>query len=107
VNVREQLRDSSSLLRFLIGLIRVRKQCPEIGGRDWRILATRKPGVLALEYEGRIVTVHNLTQEPVELTIETESDRLESLLDQETSRGRGGKHRLRLEPYGYAWFRAG
>jgi maltose alpha-D-glucosyltransferase/alpha-amylase len=105
VNVREQLRDSDSLLRFLIALIRVRKECPQVGEGDWRILATRTPSVLALEYGGKVVTTHNLAPTPVELTIETTGDTLEGLFGPETSRGRGGKHRLRLEPHGYAWWR--
>jgi hypothetical protein len=61
--------------------------------------------VLALEYGSRIVTAHNLGGEPAEFTIDTAGNTLESLLGPETSRGRGGKHRLRLEPYGYAWYR--
>jgi maltose alpha-D-glucosyltransferase/alpha-amylase len=107
VNVREQLRDPESLLRFLIGLIRVRKECPQVGDGEWRILATRKPSVLALEYGSRVVTAHNLAARPVEFTIETAGDTLESLLGPETSRGRSGRHRLQLEPFGYAWYRVG
>ena len=105
VNVREQLRDPRSLLRFLIALIRVRKECPQIGAGEWRILSTRKPNVLALAYGDRVVTVHNLAGTPVEFTLETPGDTLEGLLGLENSRGRRGKHRLRLEPFGYAWFR--
>jgi maltose alpha-D-glucosyltransferase / alpha-amylase len=107
VNVRDQLRDSGSLLRFLIGLIRVRKEAPQIGNGEWRVLATRKPSVFALEYGSQIVTTHNVASTPVEFTIETAGNTLESLLGPETSRGRGGKHRLKLEPYGYAWYRIG
>jgi len=108
VNVDAQLRDSGSLLRWLIGMIRVRKQCPEIGSGKWRALATRRPGVLALRYDlaGRgVVCVHNLADEPVEVTLPVDGD-LESLLGHERSTARGGRHRVRLEPYGYAWYRA-
>ena len=63
--------------------------------------------MLALEYGSRVVTAHNVAATPVEFTIETAGDTLESLLGPETSHGRGGKHRLQLEPFGYAWFRVG
>jgi maltose alpha-D-glucosyltransferase/alpha-amylase len=104
VNVEQQLRDPGSLLRWLTRLIRVRKQCPEIGGSEWRVLATRRPSVLALQY-GPVVCVHNLSDEPQELTVDVGLGVLESLLGEETSLGRGGRHRLRIEPLGYAWYR--
>jgi maltose alpha-D-glucosyltransferase/alpha-amylase len=112
VNVDEQQRDPDSLLRFLIRLIRVRKQCPEIGAGEWRALATRKPQVLAVQYAlpGRgVVCLHNFGDAPVEVTFTVDlpgGEQLVSLLGPESSAGRGGTHRLRLEPYGYAWYRA-
>ena len=112
VNVEAQQRDPGSLLRFLSRLITVRKQSPEIGRGDWRVLATRKPQVLAVQYAlpGRgVVCVHNLGETPVEASFTIDlpgGDRLLSLLGPETSDGPGGTHRLRLEPYGYGWYRA-
>ena len=112
VNVEAQQRDPDSLLRFLTRVIRVRKQCPEIGNGEWRALATRKPQVLAVQYAlpGRgVVCVHNLGDAPAEVSLTVDlpgGEQLESLLGPETSTGRGGTHRLRLDPYGYAWYRA-
>src|SRR4051794_15939269 len=45
VNVDDQLRDPSSLLRWMIGMIRIRKQCPEVGDSEWQVLATGNPQV--------------------------------------------------------------
>ena len=93
-------------------MIHVRKQCPEIGIGDWRPLAPRKPQVLAVQYAlpGRgVVCVHNLGDASVEVSLSVDlpgGERLESLLGPETSAGRGGMHRLRLDPHGYAWYRA-
>ena len=112
VNAEAQQRDPDSLLRFLTRLINVRKQSPEIGAGEWRALATRKPQALAIQYAspGRgVVCVHNLGETPVEVSFTVDlpgGDRLVSLLGPETSEGAGGTHRLRLDPYGYGWYRA-
>jgi maltose alpha-D-glucosyltransferase/alpha-amylase len=108
VNVDAQLRDPTSLLRLLIELVRVRKECPEIGRGEWRVVPTRNRSVLALEHRlgaGRVLCVHNVAPEAAEVTVTLDAPVLRSLLGPETSRGAGGRHRLRLEPYGYAWLR--
>jgi maltose alpha-D-glucosyltransferase/alpha-amylase len=108
VNVDAQLRDPTSLLRLLIELVRVRKECPEIGRGEWRVVPTRNRSVLALEHRlgaGRVLCVHNVAPEAAEVTVTLDAPVLRSLVGPETSRGAGGRHRLRLEPYGYAWLR--
>ena len=113
VNVEEQLRRPDSLLRRLTELIRIRKECPEIGSGAWRILPTRRRDVLAVAYErlgSAVVCLHNLADEPRDVTVEPGVDggeRLRSLRGGETSRAPDGRHRLRLEPLGHEWFRAG
>jgi maltose alpha-D-glucosyltransferase/alpha-amylase len=112
VNVEAQRRDPNSLLRWLIRLIRLRKECPEIGWGGWQIVATGSANVLALAHEWRgnvVVCVHNLDSEPHEVVLRLEgSERLTSLTDDEASGAdRSGRHRLALEPYGYRWYRAG
>jgi maltose alpha-D-glucosyltransferase/alpha-amylase len=113
VNVEEQLRRPTSLLRWMIQLIRVRKECPEIGTGDWRILPTRSRHVLAIVYMGRdsaVLCLHNFGEEPREVTLDLDisgGDRLRSLLGNGDSHRSAGRHRLRLEPLGYDWYRAG
>jgi maltose alpha-D-glucosyltransferase/alpha-amylase len=50
VNVEQQRRDPGSLLSWLIRMIRVRKELPEIGWGERDVVPTRSPGVLALAY---------------------------------------------------------
>jgi maltose alpha-D-glucosyltransferase / alpha-amylase len=109
VNVEEQSRRPTSLLRWMMEMIRVRKECPEIGAGDWRILATRDRHVLALLYERRnerVLCVHNFAGEPREITLALDgASFLRNLLGREDSRATGGRHSLRLEPLGYEWYR--
>ena len=112
VNVERQQRDSSSFLRWMGDMIRLRKECPELGWGEWKLVSTRTPSVLALVYRWRgetVVTVHNFGDRPSEFTLGLETaERLVSLReDHEAATARKGRPRLRLEPYGYAWYRLG
>ncbi len=111
VNVEQQQRDPGSLLRWTARMIRLRKECPEIGWGEWRVVPTGARAVLALEYRWRgstIVCVHNLDGEAREARIRLGRGMLTNLADVEEfgSDGRG-QHRIPLEPYGYRWFRYG
>jgi maltose alpha-D-glucosyltransferase / alpha-amylase len=111
VNVADQKRDPSSLLRWMMRMIALRKECHEIGDGEWRILRTRSPHVLALRYdfEGEtVVTFHNLSRRATEVSVRADDaggSHLVSLLDLDDSREREGRHRLRIDAYGYHWFR--
>jgi len=111
VNVEQQRREQGSLLRWTARMIRLRKQCPEIGWGDWRIVAAGARSVLALEYRWRgstIVCVHNLAGEPCEARLRVGGATLSNLLDEEDiASDERGTHRIPLEPYGYRWFRCG
>jgi len=111
VNVEEQSRRPTSLLRWMMEMIRVRKECPEIGAGAWKILATRDKHVLAVLYERRdsaVVCVHNFGDEPREVTLGLgQASRLRSLLGTDDSRATNGRHALLLEPLGYEWYRVG
>jgi maltose alpha-D-glucosyltransferase / alpha-amylase len=111
VNVEEQQRDPDSLLGWMTGMIRLRKQCPEIGWGDWRILPTGSRNVLAIAYTWRgntIVTVHNLAQVPREAKLRLGGGVLTDLVDVEEIRAtRGGVHRVTIDAYGYRWLRLG
>lgn len=114
VNVDTQRRDPGSLLNWMIKMIRVRKECPEIGWGEWVALPTGINGVLALCYSwrsNRVVVIHNFSREPQEVTLRIggdDGDRLVDLLDTDDSRAtKSGKHRIALPAYGYKWYRVG
>jgi maltose alpha-D-glucosyltransferase/alpha-amylase len=113
VNVEDQRRDPDSLLHWVIRMIRVRKECPEIGWGSWRTLSTRSPHVLALQYQWRgsgVVCLHNFSGEPSEASIQVPGDggeRLTDLIDDDVSIATRGTHRIGLEAHGYRWYRVG
>ena len=111
VNVEEQRRDPDSLLRWITDMVRLRKQCPEIGWGDWRIVPSGSRNVLAIAYMWRgntIVSVHNLAQAAREAKLRLGGGTLTDLIDVEEIRaGRDGVHRFPLDAYGYRWLRLG
>jgi maltose alpha-D-glucosyltransferase / alpha-amylase len=114
VNVENQRRDPDSLLRWMIRMIRLRKECPEIGWGDWKLVRTNQPAVLAMLYEWRhrrLLCVHNLAHAPCEVRLKIGAeggDLLANLVDRdEAVADSRGVHHVELEPYGYRWYRVG
>lgn len=114
VNVESQQRDPGSLLNWMARMIRLRKECPEIGWGDWTVLATGSPYVLALRYDWRgnsVVVVHNFADHPQMVRLRPGVERGHLLVDlireEESRAGASGVHRLALDAYGYRWFRVG
>lgn len=73
VNVRAQRRDGDSLLRWFEELIRVLRECPEIGVGEPSVVDIPLPRtVLAHRFqapEGAILLLHNLADRPVVLDL--------------------------------------
>ncbi|RYZ50053.1 MAG: trehalose synthase, partial [Chitinophagaceae bacterium] len=72
INVEAQRRDPGSLLNWMTALIRLRKECPEIGWGNWQLVATKELSVLGICYrwEDRFVLAfHNFSDKPVEIRI--------------------------------------
>jgi maltose alpha-D-glucosyltransferase/alpha-amylase len=114
VNVAAQRRDPSSLLNVVERLIRTRKECPEIGWGQWRLLDAHAPMVLAhyCEWRGRsLLVLHNLSREPTIAQLDLsqyQCDHLIDLLDdQRASPVEEGCFETRLQGYGYRWYRIG
>lgn len=114
VNVADQQRDPHSLLNWNAAMIRLRKECPEIGWGEWRLLSTGSPHALAMQYDWRgnaVVIVHNFSERAVSVRIRPRADggdRLVDLRTEDYSRARpSGTHHIVMEPYGYRWFRVG
>ena len=113
INVEAQRRDPDSLLNWTADMIRVRKECPEIGWGDWKILPTRSPNLLVMRYDWRgnaLITIHNFDEKPHEarLRLGPGGDRLVNLLvEKESQADETGTHKIALEGYGYHWYRVG
>jgi maltose alpha-D-glucosyltransferase/alpha-amylase len=114
VNVEKQRRDPESLLSWTACMIRLRKECPEIGWGDWTILPSGAPTVLAMRYDWRgnsLVIVHNFDDKSHEAKIKPQVDcgeKLVNLLHKDESHAdESGAHRIALEAYGYRWYRVG
>ncbi|MEI6949266.1 alpha-amylase family protein [Paraflavisolibacter sp. H34] len=114
VNVEDQRRDPNSLLNWMTALIRLRKECPEIGWGDWQILDTGIPQVLAICYSWQgnsLLTLHNFDVQPYEVLLPFKKIKEEKLVDLMTNAhsqaDEKGFHRLSIEAYGYRWLRAG
>ena len=115
VNVAKQRRDPSSMLNWT-ERIRMRKEVPEIGWGDFKVIATPDPAVLIIRYDWRnnsVLFVHNLDEKPREISFAVglaggAGKLLINLLSEDHSNANDrGKHSLVLEAYGYRWYRAG
>ena len=106
-NVAAQTGDPGSLLGRVRAMVRARRSAPEIGWGEWRLLDAGSEAVLALSCEwrgGRVVTLHNLSGERVETTLEADGP-VTSLLGRDDVPGEDG--RIALEPHGFRWLRIG
>lgn len=113
INVAEQRRDPDSFLNWTANMIRVRKECPEIGWGRCTVLETGSPSVLGLRHDWRgnaVVGLHNFAESPCEVRIDLEENvsRLSNLLaDEDLRAGEDGGFRVALDALAYAWFRVG
>lgn len=113
INVSDQRRDPDSLLNFVSLLVRRYRECPELGWGPVEVLDQPHRPVLALRSaldDGTVVTVHNLSPEPVtvplDLTAAVGGHRLvDLLLDGAVRLDDRGRAEIPLEGYGHRWFR--
>lgn len=114
INVAAQRRDPESLLNWTERIIRMRKECPEIGWGSCKVLSTKSPHVLALRYDWRgnaVIAVHNFDRKPHSITLTAEAERRERLVnllsEHHSVADEQGQHHIPLEAFGYRWFRVG
>jgi len=114
VNVEAQRRDPNSMLNWTERMIRLRKECPEIGWGSYKLLKTGDPSVLGIQFEWRnnaLIILHNFHEKPKSISLQVDHPdgrRLINLLIGEHSQARpNGKHTIVLEGYAYRWFRVG
>ncbi|MDQ2694740.1 MAG: alpha-amylase family protein [Pseudomonadota bacterium] len=114
VNVADQRRDSDSLLNWMERLIRRRKECPEIGLGECRLMDTARPAVFAhrCDWHGStVIAVHNLSAAPQRVTLALDdAAEIEELLDllghRDCRPQPDGTLPLELDGYDYCWLRA-
>jgi maltose alpha-D-glucosyltransferase / alpha-amylase len=114
INVESQRRDTGSFLNWTAQMIRLRKECPEIGWGTYDVLDSGLPSVLAMRYEWRgnaLLIVHNFAEQPHEVRLKLhdgDGDRLSNLLrDEDIVADDDGTLRIRLDALDYRWFRIG
>ena len=114
INVEAQRRQPDSLLNWMTTMIRLRKECPEVGNGDWEIIEVNHPQVLVLYYKGldqRLLTVHNFSEEPLEVKMKLKRHKIDRLVDllniEESVADKKGAHQLLVGTYGYRWLRVG
>jgi maltose alpha-D-glucosyltransferase/alpha-amylase len=104
------------MLNWTERIIRMRKEVPEIGWGDFRVIATRDPAILIVRYDWRnnsALFVHNLDEQPRETTFSVglagdQGKHLINLLSEDHSESDArDKHTLMMEAYGYRWYRVG
>jgi maltose alpha-D-glucosyltransferase/alpha-amylase len=112
VNVEDQRRDPRSMLNWMTSLIRLRKECPEIGWGAWQILTTDVREVLVMRYQGTagsLVILHNFSELPREVTLSlkqvTSTKLMDLMANDENIAGPSGKHDITLQSFGYRWLR--
>jgi maltose alpha-D-glucosyltransferase/alpha-amylase len=114
VNVADQRRDPGSVLNSIERLIRMRKECPEVGWGEFTVLDTGTPAVLGLHITWRhnsMVTLHNFADQSQELVLDVKDAAEQPLTDLLSSDhsmpDQKGRHAISLPPYGYRWYRVG
>jgi maltose alpha-D-glucosyltransferase/alpha-amylase len=112
VNTRDQSRDQSSLLRWFEQLIRVVRECPEIGNGTPSVVDVPAPrSVLVHRFdadEGSILLLHNLADAPAAVDLASLGrvpDAHEVLSDGPYDPVGPRLGSLRLNPWGYRWIR--
>jgi maltose alpha-D-glucosyltransferase/alpha-amylase len=112
VNVQVQRRDPSSFLSWMAQMIRIRKECPEIGLGRCTVLDVGAENVLGLRFDwhgSSVVTLHNFDERPHEacLRLAPENTRLSDLFAPLEVQVRDGCFAIALDALDYRWFRIG
>jgi glycosidase len=118
VNVADQRRDPESLLNFFERLMRLRKQCPEIGFGRGQVLDAGDPAVFASRCDwrgGTVVAVHNLGAQACRAEVDLGDGpepgagdaEVSPLLGEGECRRDGDRLSVELPGYGSRWMRLG
>jgi maltose alpha-D-glucosyltransferase/alpha-amylase len=110
VNVADQRRDPGSLFNWFARAIRTRSELPEFGVGEPEHIATGDPRVFAHRCnveDSCALAVHNLCDEARTVCLDLSDDEFDGALEMFSDQNyeRPDRRALRLEPYGYRWFR--
>ena len=113
VNVASQQHDESSMLNWMTRMIRMRKECPELGWGEVHILEANHPSLFAHACSFRdnmVLAVHNFSDKKASASLKLPGNRDGALMDLFSGKKldlSNGKLEVELEGYGYRWFRLG
>lgn len=114
VSVGKMRADRESLLNWMAGLMRTRRECSEIGTGTWRTLETGNDAVLALRHDmadSSTVILNNLSRKRCAITLDLTGEEISSITDLYCDRVYEPidleNPRVRMEGFGYRWMRLG
>jgi maltose alpha-D-glucosyltransferase/alpha-amylase len=114
VNAADQRGDPESFLNWTERMIRMRKECPELGWGDFEILDTGNHGVLGICTSWKnnsVLTLHNFSGDSTTVRFALGTERGRHLVDlfstESVDADARGRHTVTLEPHAYRWFRVG
>ncbi len=112
VNVEQQSREPDSLLSWTTRMLRLRKNCPEIGRGDWKIIKSRGDNVLIMSFEhlgSTVITLHNMSSNPCvekfSLEVKQGSNLVDLIEPHEVEPNEKMTYEVNLGAFGYRWFR--
>jgi maltose alpha-D-glucosyltransferase/alpha-amylase len=108
INVEDEEADSASLLLRIRGLIRVRKECPEIGEGDWSIPDSSDRALLVVRYDDKqkaLVVVHNLSPDARTFHPMPAVRAGEGMIDLFTGERLWPQKDVVIPGYGYKWYK--
>ena len=113
VNAEDQRRDPESLHSFVRALVRVYRECPELGWGEFSLVPCDEPAVLAHQVAWKdrtLVVLHNLAGTPVSASLRLPAGRgpvelREPLGTRTATADRDGRVTVRLERFGSLWLR--
>jgi maltose alpha-D-glucosyltransferase / alpha-amylase len=103
LNVKRSLADSTSLLNFTKEMIELRRQCPEIGYGQWKVLDTGSDhvmGILYTENGKELIVFHNFSPDKQEIKYDAGGKNFMDLITHQKL-----TDKVSLPGYGFSWYR--
>jgi maltose alpha-D-glucosyltransferase / alpha-amylase len=109
INVAMQDCEQDSLFTSIQHLLQLRKKCPEFGWGHYRVIPGCHRSVLAHRCEwkkGAVIAVHNLSHRPVKTGLDIAAgEKLVELAGDITCQETDDPRHIKLDGYGYRWYR--